>query len=320
MQEKIRKLGGGSDKGTGLLRRELFRMWWQATKPGYFMATLIPLVLAFIAAGKYRGMWEGLIFSGALLVAFALHLNANLCYHLFDEEDGKAQDALKPRLKDVFTSKFILQIVAGLYAFALLLTFVAIWITGLNALLLFVLIAMFSSFFYVAPPISLGRQGMGEILVFFNLGIIAVCGTYYAMTREFPLQLLALSIPVGAMVAMVIFYQSILNLKTDMMAGRRSLATFFGPGKSVFLFTMAWPGIWLLLAMLWFCGLCSWQVLFGISLSIPFHMKLVAELNQLDDPDCGQGASKYFTYLMYLICGISLIVAVAYMVPYTLGV
>lgn len=311
MQGKIWEKGMGS--GSKLLRKELFLMWWEAAKPANFMATLIPLTLAFIAAGIYKGIWGGLVFAGVLLVAFALHMCASLCYHLFGERDGERGRAhSRQQLKDVFTTKFVLQIVVGLYALVLLITVITVWLTGLNPLLFFVLFAMFSSFFFVAPPISLGRQGIGEILVFLNLGLVAVCGTFYALTRDFPLYTLALAIPVGSMIAMVIFYRSIIGIRKDILTGRKTLATFLGPEKSAFLFTIAWPGIWLLLLMLWFCGLCCWQVTFGIILSLPFYVKLVADLNDLDDPESGEGLSKYFTYFMYLICGISLIVAVAY--------
>lgn len=315
MQEGIHEIGKDSGAGIGFLRRQIFLMWWQAAKPAYFTATLVPLALAFVAAGKYYGMWEGLVFSGALLVAFSLHLSVNLCYHLFGTDGNAPSRNPGPQLKEVFTTKAILQIVGGLYAFALLLTFLGVWITGLNVLLLFVLFAMLSSFFYVAPPVRLSHQGMGEVLVFLNLGVVTVSGTFFALTRVFPLQALALAIPVGAMVAMVIFYQNIANLEEDTAAYRKTLATLLGAEKAVFFFQMTWPGIWLLMIMLWFCGLCSWQILLGIALASPFYLKLASDLNQLDNPDFSHGISRNFTYLMYLICGISLIVAVAYTAP-----
>lgn len=59
-------------------RREWFYVWWQASHPFLYIATIIPLFLGFIVAFEDTGVWNWFIFSGVLLACFGLHLNANL--------------------------------------------------------------------------------------------------------------------------------------------------------------------------------------------------------------------------------------------------
>ena len=92
--------------------------------------------------------------------------------------------------------------------------------------------AVLSAVFYVAPPIRYGCRGYGELFVCLNMGFIMVMGSYAVMANGFSAQSLALALPVGLMVAGILYYQSLPEIETDLAAGKRTLANILGKAKA----------------------------------------------------------------------------------------
>jgi 1,4-dihydroxy-2-naphthoate octaprenyltransferase len=134
-----------------------------------------------------------------------------------------------------------------------------------------VVVAAFSSFFYVAPPIKYGHRALGELSVFVNMGLIMTMGTQAALTGSFLRETGALALPLSFMVAGVLYFQSVPEIETDALSGKITLAGILGKDGAYLVYLLWWPLIWLLLTALYLARLVEWPALLGL-LSLPLHV------------------------------------------------
>lgn len=129
----------------------------------------------------------------------------------------------------------------------------------------FALAGLFLSVFYVAPPFSLKRRGLGELDVFLTWGPLMIGGTYLVATGSIPLWVIALSVPYSLLVTSVLFGKHIDKIEPDGQLGIRTLPVILGERLArrtnqalmvlfyplVLLGVLAgWVGPWVLLAVL----------------------------------------------------------------------
>ena len=291
------------------------KAWWQASRPPFYIATLVPLVLGWVSANKDTGQWHPDLFLLILLCCFFLHLAANLANDLFDHLQGidgggniGGSRAIQEGKISIPSYKKALVL---LYGGAILMGAAGAWHTGHAGIWGIILFAVFASFFYVARPIRYGQRAMGELLVFLSMGLAMTAGTYYTLTGIWKASAFALSLPVGLMVAGILYYQILPEIETDKAVGKHTLANVLGPRNAILAFCVWWPLIWLMMALLFFSGVCSWPVFIGIAGSIPFYLLAVRRLLNADGDLLSLDAHGHLVRKMYLVCGLSLILAVA---------
>ena len=78
------------------------------------------------------------------------------------------------------------------------------------------------SVFYTAPPLQLVHRGLGEIDVFLGFGPIMALGAYYVQAQEFDLEPLLASIPVGILIALVLYVNEVPDRPADAAAEART--------------------------------------------------------------------------------------------------
>ncbi len=69
------------------MKKETLKSWIQASRPPFFIATLIPLASGWILAGK-QGVWHPWRMMLVLAGAFMVHLATNLANDYFDHAQG----------------------------------------------------------------------------------------------------------------------------------------------------------------------------------------------------------------------------------------
>ncbi len=258
------------------------KAWVQAARPAFYIATLAPLLIGGIIAGKTYDAFQPGLFCVILLCCFFLHFAANLANDVFDHLQGVdaggnigGSRALQEGKISLTAYKRALII---LYSGAMLLGAAGVWYTRLNGIWAIIAFAVFSSLFYVAPPIRYGHRALGEVFVFLNMGVVMTAGTTYTLSGVWDGRALAVSVPVGLMVAGILYYQSLPEIETDKAAGKHTLANVLGPERAVALFRLWWPLIWLCMLLLWLAGACAWPVPIGIVLCLPLYRKAVKQL------------------------------------------
>ncbi len=213
------------------MNREQITAWYQASRPPFFVATLIPLILGGVIA-HLHAEWHATRWIVVLIAGFLVHLCTNLANDYFDHLAGAdAGDSIggsrvvqegKITLAQLRWALIILYSPAFVCA-AWILVVSRVW--GLAGFMVF---AFLSSLFYTAPPVRYGYRGLGELFVGMNMGPIMVVGTAGVLTEEFLLDALWRSIPVGIMVATILYYQSLPDMDTDRAVGKRTIAVRLG--------------------------------------------------------------------------------------------
>ena len=231
-----------------LSARQKCRAWWQACRPPFFITAAIPVTLALALAFRVQGqvtpgqwgVWLLLLLGCFLGLTIANFAN-DLFDHILGVDEGEniggsrviQAGLISPRQ---LSAALLLLIPATLVVgAALIFSLPPALRPGLWAATLF---AVASAVFYVAPPIRYGHRALGELFVCLNMGLIMVTAGATLLLGRFDLRSLALALPVGLMVAGVLYYQSLPEIETDLAAGKHTLANRLGKDKAALVFKL----------------------------------------------------------------------------------
>ncbi len=213
------------------MNREKLKAWIQSSRAPFFVATLVPLTFGAVIAHA-EGSWNATVWIAALVASFLVHLNTNLANDYFEyfsgADEGESIGGSRVLQEGKLTPTEIRNAMILFYGIAGLIGVWIVCVSGVEWLLGVVVFAFFSSVFYTAPPIRYGYLGLGEVFVGVNMGPIMVTGTVAALSGRFIPEALWLSIPVGLMVAMILFYQSLPDIDDDRAVGKRTIAVRLG--------------------------------------------------------------------------------------------
>jgi len=283
--------------------------WLQASRPPFFIATLIPLFVGWVLA-RNAGLHPGRFFL-VVLASFMVHLATNLANDYFDylegTDSGESIGGSRVIQEGKLAPRSLLRAITGLYGLACLIAFYLMVTLHLFIILPLVLFAFFSSLFYVAPPIRYGYRGLGEVFVGINMGPLMVVGTYWVIAGHPAWMPLYLSVPIGLMVASILYYQSLPDMLTDMEAGKHTLALKLGKRGAylglILFFVLIYASIMILLLF----GFLSWVAVFSL-LGIPLFFKLTTLVRMTDN---WVMLDRYGTYvrMIYFINGCAILAA-----------
>jgi len=212
------------------------RAWYQASRAPFFVATLVPLALAGVVAHS-QGGWNALRWVVICIACFLVHMNTNLANDYFDflsEADAGESIGGSRVLQDgKLTLSAIRRGMILFYVVALLCGLWIVWVSKLWWLAALMVFSFFSSLFYTAPPVRYGYLGLGEVFVGINMGPVMVAGAAAAMAGRFIPRALWFSIPVGLMVAMILYYQSLPDIEADRAVAKRTIASRLGQPRAI---------------------------------------------------------------------------------------
>lgn len=295
------------------LGRSRFQAWYQASRPPFFVATLIPLTLGLVLAGVETHRWLPGRFLLILLASFFVHLAANLANDLFDHLMGADADesiggsrVIQERL---ITPRQLVHALIILYLAALLLAWLLVRLSGQTGLWAIVAFSGLSSLFYTAPPIRYGYRGLGELSVFLNMGLIMVGGTHWVLAEHWRWDIFWHALPIGLMVANILYYQSLPDMVTDARVGKRTLAVRLGRRRAATVFRWWWIATYGSLIGLHVAGLAGWPV-WACLATTPVLIK-VDRLVHTTENWLELDRYGHLIRKLYLINGVLLIVAAA---------
>jgi 1,4-dihydroxy-2-naphthoate octaprenyltransferase len=295
-----------------MMNKTTLQAWIQASRLPFYVATFIPLFIGWILAIKQEGLIRPWRFLLVFLGSFMVHLLTNLANDYFDHlvgtDSGEAIGGSRVIQEGKIAPKTMFRVIVTLYALAFAIAFIIIFGFKLYLLAIPIFFAAFSSYFYVAPPIRYGYYGLGELFVGINMGPIMVVGTYWVIAGHPDLIPLLISIPVGLMVALILYYQSLPDIKTDEAAGKHTLAVRLGKRGAFWVLVLFFVFIYLSILLLIVYGLLSWYGL-AFCLSIPLCVKLVRIVIKTDDWVLLDQYGKYVR-IIYFINGISIIAGI----------
>lgn len=296
-----------------MMNKATVQAWLQASRLPFYVATFIPLFIGWILAIKAGSPPRPARFLLVFLGSFTVHLLTNLADDYFDHllgtDAGESIGGSRVIQEGKISPKTMWRVIVSLYIFAFAVAFVIVFGFKLYLLAIPILFAAFSSFFYVAPPIRYGYHGLGELFVGINMGPIMVVGTYWVIIGHPDWVPLLISVPIGLMVASILYYQSLPDMKTDEAAGKFTLAVKLGKRGAFWGLILFFVLIYLSIFTLIVYGLLSWYGLF-FCVSIPLFIRLIRIVIRTDDWLLLDQYGKYVR-IAYFINGVAIITGIA---------
>jgi 1,4-dihydroxy-2-naphthoate polyprenyltransferase len=205
-------------------------LFLRTTRLPFLTATFVPVLLGIAVASWTNGFswWLALL---TLIGGACIHLGLNVANDVFDTASGADQANVNPTqfsggsrvvLYGLLTLRQIALLSLGFYAVGVAIGVGLAAARGWDLLWLGVA-GVILSVFYTAPPFRLVHRGVGEIVVALGFGPIMTLGAYFVQAQEYDLEPLLASIPVGILIALVLYVNEVPDRPADAAAGKRTL-------------------------------------------------------------------------------------------------
>jgi 1,4-dihydroxy-2-naphthoate octaprenyltransferase len=186
-----------------------------------------------LAIAAQMGYFDLLTAVLTIASASAVHLGLNVANDVFDTLAG-ADDANKTPTRFSGGSRVIQNslvsvgqmslLAAACYGVAALLGLALLDLRGSAALVAIIVAGVVVSLAYTMPPIKLVYRGLGEVATGIGFGPLMLLGTFAVQSRgSLPLAATIASVPVGLLVAMILYVNEIPDRAGDAKAGKLTL-------------------------------------------------------------------------------------------------
>ena len=206
------------------------RTWLMAARPRTLPAAASP-VLVGTAVPATMGTFRIGPFIAAMLGALLIQIGANLSNDYSDARRGAdTEDRLGPvrvTAGGLVPPKQVLQATYVTFGLAVLCGIYLVVFSGWELLLLGAL-SIAAGVLYTGGPRPYGYEGLGEVFVFLFFGVVAVAGSAFAQSKDWPWEAFVLAIPVGLIASAILVVNNVRDMETDRRAGKRTLAVRLG--------------------------------------------------------------------------------------------
>jgi 1,4-dihydroxy-2-naphthoate octaprenyltransferase len=214
----------------------IIRFWFQNARSTALPQSLLPAILAVCLASQTGGfsIYLGIL---AVLGVIMAHLSMNLFDDYFDYRvkgsefrDAMARKGFRARIAKCryitsgeVTLKQLLMACLVFGAVALTIGCIIWWFRG-NFILWLALITAVLGISYSGAPLRLSYHGLGEILIGLLFGPVLMIGVYYSACGHFDWSVVFISVPVGLLVANIVYVHAIMDYEPDKEAGKMTFA------------------------------------------------------------------------------------------------
>src|SRR5262245_6141236 len=212
--------------------------WLLITRASVFPMTILSGLIGGLLAARAPGADLGLC-ALAVVGLVVAHAANNMINDYFDLEGGvdsddyvRAQYAPHPVLSGLISKKGLLLAIALANLVDLAILFALASARG-PALVVFALLGLFVSVFYVAPPVKLKHHGLGEPGVFLVWGPLMIGGTYYATAGTVAPWVLVASVPYALLVTCVLMGKHVDKIEADTAKGIHTLPVILGRERAL---------------------------------------------------------------------------------------
>ena len=296
-------------------RPRLSAFWtvFLATRLPFLTATIVPVALGGAIAGHDGGFALGwwLI---CLVAAVCAHLGINVINDVADADSGADEANTTPTpfsggsrvIQYGLVSRRAMALTAtGLYAVTAVLGLV-LAATRSWDLLWIGAIALVLGYGYTARPFRLVHRGLGEPVVAIGFGPIMAAGTYLAVTREWSWEPVYASVPIGILIALVLYVNQVPDRRSDAATGKRTLIVRWSKERVLLVYALAvgLSFLWILAGPM--LDVTPWWTLIALP-GIWFSWKTYRGLQRFYDQPYGLMPAMQDNIVAHLVTGLLLV-------------
>lgn len=267
-----------------------FKHWLLATRPKTLFAGISPVMIGTAIASYYKTI-DLVLASVILICSLLIQIITNFINEIYDHKKGAdtrerlgpkrmvASGLISPREMKIGT-RLLIAITVLLGAYVVYSTDYIILIIGILSILF--------AYLYTGGPYPLAYNGLGDIFVLLFFGIIAVCGTFYALTSELNWVIFTASLSPGFLSMNILGVNNYRDIDTDKLVNKRTMQVRLGKEKSLRLYTFLMGlNVFVTLAIYLQMGWNNYHFLLPL-FSIPYTDKLVNQVKSLEGKELNQ--------------------------------
>jgi len=211
-------------------------VWIRAMRAPFFQAVIVPTILGTLIAWYRTGIFYWQYFLLTMLAVIFINAGTNLVNDYFDHRS--TSDDINRDVTPLSGGSRVIQenlisparIYRSALIFFALAAAIGLYLSFLRGLLLLIIgiLGVLLGYFYTASPAKIGYRGWGEFVAGLNCGPLVVLGAYYVQAQTLSLEALFISIPVGLLIAAVLYINEFPDYACDKKAGKNTLIVKMG--------------------------------------------------------------------------------------------
>ncbi|MCL6581067.1 MAG: 1,4-dihydroxy-2-naphthoate octaprenyltransferase [Firmicutes bacterium] len=255
-------------------------LWLREARVPFMTASVVPVVLGVAVAVFETGLFDFGLFLLTLVGAIFAHAGANMANDYYDTLSGN--DGINRYRSPFNGGAGLIQAglltpcqvhAAALGAFAVALA-IGVYLTYQKGpgVLALALAGGLAAYLYSAGPVRLAYRGVGELAVGASFGPLLVIGAYLVQTGTVSLAAVLASLPVGLLIAAVLYINQFPDYEADKAVGKRHWVVRLGTERALPVLAGLVFGAHLAVVGAVVTGHAPWPVL-GALLTVPMSIK-----------------------------------------------
>ena len=232
-------------------KRDRVRIWqgfWQLADPKIWIASTVPMLVAAALAYSDTGRFDFIWFLLSVTGVYLIETGKNAINEYVDYKSGADRNVTPENRtpfsggkKTIVDGKLTLQEVKVIACGTMLAAcaiglfivvyreFSVLWIG---------LLGVFMSIFYSVPPFKFAYTGLGELAVGITFGPLITAGMYLVLTGSIIPQVIVVSLPIGFLIANVLWINQYPDYEADKMADKKNWVVRMGREKGIKIFAL----------------------------------------------------------------------------------
>jgi 1,4-dihydroxy-2-naphthoate polyprenyltransferase len=222
------------------------KYWFLLSRTPFLSVMIAPYILGALLASRFFGLFNWFIFGIGLFGSLLVQLIAHYSGEIYDLPEDRLSVTLEKnfftggsqvlvenlipqrKVKNLIRAVIFLAIITGLILQFYFKT--GKWTLWLGAS------GIICAFFYAKPPLRLVNRGIGEILIAYAFGWLAVNTGFYLQASRFDILATWVCLPIACAVANIILINEYPDYLADKQAGKLNILVRIGKEKGAIIY------------------------------------------------------------------------------------
>ncbi len=213
-----------------------FKKWMISIRPFALPASTMPVIFGTLLAATYGDYaFKPGLFVLALLGMVILHCGANILSDVFDYRKGLDKEPNPVSggvVRGIITEKEAIRASVILLVLGSAIGFLLTYLVGLWLLVIGIGGVLVGVFYTSGSGLSLKYNGLGDLAVFLNFGILGGLGSWYVQSGELSWIPVIWTIPMATLVIAILHANNWRDIASDTNGKIRTVASILGDRKS----------------------------------------------------------------------------------------